>query len=395
MQTEDHSQTVPPSAPTRPKNTRPPLPENYKVLCRLVREGRLFEVQQWFKDNKYEEPEKFTSVNWPMGIAIEKGFHSMVEVLLQNGIPADDCALQKATAHRRAGMVDLLFQYGATVDMVDLSSVIRTGDRDSIMKFISRGADLVTGYPIATGLIRQTKPFLGIYKSLINQHPHLQFQADMALRHFCEIGNLRGVSLLMWLGADPRAKVPRDPKDSEDLWDTPLMTAAWEGHLDVIKRLKPDPSKDDFNALLHRGLYRRKMDLVRYWISLGADLNSVDECGLSSHHTVLLHLSWALEPRNSWSYGTSSSDSKRFLLEWFSSGAKWTPKTEELSTARKVFSQLSYFEVLELLKLLIAKEVITTDALTNLLDTPKLRQHLKERRFAIVKLLPRLKKWLN
>jgi len=395
MQTAEHSQTEPPSAPTRPKNTRPPLPENYKVLCRLVREGRLFEVQQWFKDHKYEEPAKFTSVNWPMGIAIEKGFHSMVEVLLQNGIPADVRALQKATAFRKAGIVDLLFQYGATVDMEDLKDVIWTGDRDIIMKFISRGAALVTDYPIATGLIRHTKFFLGIYKSLITDHPHLQFQADMALRHFCEEANLRGVSLLMWLGANPRKRVPYDADECEEDWVTPLSAAARTGNLDVIKRLKPNPATDDVNELLRRGVGRKNIELVRYWISLGADINSRDEDQHSGHRVVFWHLEWAL---NSHGFYYSSSDqtaAKAFAFEWFSSGAKWSPATDDLRVIRKVLGLLSYFEAYEFIKLLLTKAVMNSEEMGQILDNPKLRQHLKERRFAVVKLMPTLRKWLK
>jgi hypothetical protein len=93
-------------------------------------------------------------------------------------------------------------------DMVDFEYIVFIGEREIIRKFIDRGTDLVTGYPIAKGLIRLTRLFLGIYKSNIQKHPELQFQANMALRHFCGEANLPGVSLLMWLGANPRAKVP-------------------------------------------------------------------------------------------------------------------------------------------------------------------------------------------
>jgi hypothetical protein len=395
MQTEDHSQTLPLSAPTRPKNTRPPLPENYKALCRLVREGRLFEVQQWFKDNRYEEPEQYTSVHWPMGIAIEKGFHSMVEVLLQNGIPADYSALQRATAFRKAGLVDLLFLYGATVDMVDLDSVVWTGDRAIILKFISLGADLVTGYPIATGLIRHTKLFLGIYKSLINQHPYLQFQADMALLHFCEATNLRGVSLLMWLGASPRNKVPRDANEPEDQWTAPLSAAALLGNLDVIKRLKPDRTTDDVNALLRRGIGRSNMELVRYWISLGADINCSGEDHLPNHREVFWHLGWALTSHGIFYSTSDKTAAKTFAIEWFSSGAKWPPAKDDVRVIRKVLGLLSDLEAYEFIKLLLIKAVMNSEDMGQILDNPKLRQHLKERRFAVVKLIPTLRKWLN
>jgi hypothetical protein len=54
------------------------------------------------------------------------------------------------------------------------------GEPQIIRMFIDRGADLVTGYPypIAVGLIQQTRLFLGIYKSYVEKYPDLQFQAD-------------------------------------------------------------------------------------------------------------------------------------------------------------------------------------------------------------------------
>ena len=53
----------------RPKNTRPPLPEDYKNLCALCRVGKLFAVQEWFKNHKYDEPERYDCRHWPIGIA--------------------------------------------------------------------------------------------------------------------------------------------------------------------------------------------------------------------------------------------------------------------------------------------------------------------------------------
>lgn len=379
----------------RPKNVRPPLPAVYKELCNLCRAGKLFAVQDWFKAHKYEEPARYDSRHWPIGIAIEKGFHSLVEVLLQNGIPADARALQRAAEYRNRGIVELMFQYGATVDMVDFEYIVSIGERDIILAFIERGADLITGYPFATGLIRQTRSFLGIYKSNIEKHPELQFQADMALRHFCDEGNLRGVSLLMWLGANPRAAVPRNAEESEECWETPMMAAAWKGQLDVIKRLKPVPAKDDLNKLLQQSLYRRNMDVIRFWVSLGADINCTDESGRTAHYSVLLSLSWNLEPRSYWYPGTDGATAKRFAQEWFSSGVKWTPKGDDFGVIRKVLSRLSYMEAYEFIKLLLDKQVTSADALGEVLDTPKLREHLKERRAAIAALVPRVQKWVK
>ena len=240
---------------------------------------------------------------------------------------------------------------------------VYVSDPTIIRLFIDRGADVLTGYPIAKGLIHATRLFLGIYKSYIGKYPQLQSQADMALRHFCEKGNLRGVSLLMWLGANPRAKAPSDADESEECWRTPLAAAASGGQLDVIKRLKPDPAKDDLNDLLRESLFQRNMELVRYWISLGADINHVDADRDTAHRHVFWSLTWAIDRRDCWYSNTHGADAKRFAQEWFSSGAKWQPKGDDFRTIRKAFSLLSYMEVYEFIKLFREKDVMPGETL--------------------------------
>src|SRR5206468_6912068 len=90
---EAQKDTCSPARPKR-KNLRPPQPEDFKQLCTLCRAGKLFAVEDWFKTHKYNEPEGRDRRHWPMGIAIEKGFHSLAEVLLENGVPADARALE-------------------------------------------------------------------------------------------------------------------------------------------------------------------------------------------------------------------------------------------------------------------------------------------------------------
>lgn len=65
-------------------------------LCGLCRDGKLFAVDAWFKSGGQPELSPKHRRNWAMGIAIERGFHSLVEVLLKNGFPADGKTLWEA-----------------------------------------------------------------------------------------------------------------------------------------------------------------------------------------------------------------------------------------------------------------------------------------------------------
>ena len=103
-------------------------------------------------------------------------------------------------------MVELLFSYGADAKSVSFRNVIAFGDPEIIKMFVDHGADLVTDSPLAEGLIRSPRGLLRLCKELLPNRPELMLQVNMALRHFSQSGNMRGVSLMLWLGGDPRAR---------------------------------------------------------------------------------------------------------------------------------------------------------------------------------------------
>jgi hypothetical protein len=102
----------------------------------------------------------------------------------------------------------------------------------------------------------------------------------------------------------------------------------------------------------------------------------------------------AADPRSFW-FGREGTETKRFANEWFSSGAKWQPQGSDFKAIRKVLSRLSYMEAYEFIMLLLAKEVMSAETLGEILDTPQLREHLKERRAAIAALVPKVQKWIK
>jgi hypothetical protein len=61
---------------------RTPLPPEIKELIQLIRQGRLFEVQQWIKDGRpIRLPEEGHFIISPILAAMRTGFHSMIEAL--------------------------------------------------------------------------------------------------------------------------------------------------------------------------------------------------------------------------------------------------------------------------------------------------------------------------
>jgi hypothetical protein len=191
---------------------RDKLPDDLKELCGLCRAGKLFAVQRWIREGKRSRmPEENFSTS-PVRIAIEQGFHSLVEVLLQDNVLSKDEKnewLARAVDSRNLDVVELLAQYGADPSCVDFDSVLWSRDPGIIRWFIAHGLDLESDYMIARAFRDKHREFLGIYMSVRDQLPTARKQAAMALRYHASAGNLKWVSLLLWAGADPREPVPR------------------------------------------------------------------------------------------------------------------------------------------------------------------------------------------
>ena len=144
-------------------HAKAPLPDDIKELTSLVREGRLFAVQEWIAAGKRTvSPESYHSTL--IEVALRNGFHSLVEVLLKavDELEIKDALLTSALRYQKYYMIDLLVENGADVRKVDFAEVCWTYDPTIIKFFLERGADAVTGQPFARALKLAQRPHLGI-----------------------------------------------------------------------------------------------------------------------------------------------------------------------------------------------------------------------------------------
>jgi hypothetical protein len=364
-----------------------PVDDPIRELCRLCRIGKLFAVEDWCRAGKPIQPSVFHHSLWPVGIAIEKGFHSLLEVFLRNGAPPDPRTLWSAVRWRRREMVELLFSYGADARAISFQHVIAFSDPEIVKMFVDRGADLVTGYPLAGGLIQSPRGLLRLCKELLPSRPELMLQVNMALRHFSEKGNMRGVSLMLWLGGDARAKVPTDQDEEESLWETSLHSAVSYGRLEIIKKFRFNPAKDNLKEEFRSACCSCDLPLIRYFLEMGADANRADEHGATPLGGAICHLNWKID------FGKKD-ESVRTLEELISVGVKWTPPSkEELSRLRRFLGKLSFYEAYELIKKIKQTGFCTDETLILALNTPAMRRHLQPRVQALAKLLPYFDRW--
>jgi ankyrin repeat protein len=226
--------------------TRAPDYEALAPLLELCKVGRLFDVQTWIRAGKPVNlpsgPGKGTRPHLPLEFAIDRGFHSLVQVLLEGGALQEpegyNCPMNRALRLRRFDIVQLLVEHGFDCTEVDLREVFASWDPQIMEYFIDRGADIHQCIPFAFALCNRIRTALGPYKKCRECHPEVGEQGNIALRHHCKEGNLKWISLLLWAGANPFKPGTENPDEELDGdYDglSALGFAALYGHFDVFE----------------------------------------------------------------------------------------------------------------------------------------------------------------
>lgn len=264
--------------------------EVIKELNELCKAGKLFDVQDWIKAGKPinpKQPEKGNRRKTPLEVAIDKGFHSLVQILLEAGaVISDDRynALDQAISERRLDIIKLLVEHGADVHSIDMVLVFDTWDPKIMEYFIEHGADVETDYPLAIALCYRIRTALGVLKRHKQRFPTFQEQANIALRHHSKEGNLKWVSLMLWAGADPYAAGPELDEveiDPEEEMLCALEYAALYDHYEIfkLKQIKLNPEHPKAAELLEYACYSKNANLLKMLLENGFDPSAREDGG--------------------------------------------------------------------------------------------------------------------
>jgi hypothetical protein len=361
-----------------------------KDFLKLCSDGKLYEIANWIASGKpvHVAPE---SKNTPLQIALDRGFHSLVELLVRHETdqPEKERALKQAVAIRRFDLVELLVANGADPLSVPLADVLCEWNPEVVRFFLSKGADVVSGAPFAEAFRYKIRTAIGPYLEAKRAHPEsahdLQEQADRALRYFCYEGNLKWVSLLMWAGANPRSKGPSlldwSDETDPDSFTTAIEEACSKGRLDILKRLKIDPEKDNLQEALKCAGWSGDEQVVRYLLELGVNPNDKPNGGSRALDQWLQKLSW----------GTWHSGAYRLIIhkweltskfnclrELVKHKARWEPNDHEcINDLRRILFKCDPEVTIELVTILKSNDASSNDTIRRLLSTPKMKSHIR------------------
>ena len=224
--------------------------------------------------------------------------------------------------------------------------------------FIEQGADVETGNPLAFALSYKIRTVLGVFKRHKDRFPSFQEQANIALRHNCKEGNLKWISLLLWVGADPDAKGPdsaeAEPDPDEDI--CALEFAALYKHFEIfkLKQIKITPEHPIAQELLRNACRAENADFLIDLIKQGFNPAEQQDRGSSLIQTCIRNLTWSWDRfwldrgRDRDIDSSRSRETIKMIHILAQRGCKWMPgDSYEISDARRCFLKMSNDYIVE------------------------------------------------
>lgn len=383
--------------------------EELQPLRDLCDAGHLFEVQDWIRSGKPVNlplpTRKGKQPRSPLQIAVRRGFHSLVQVLLEGGAmqePADHNApMAIALESRRFDMVRLLMDHGFDPMSIDRDRVLHSWSADSVSLFIERGLDVVSGDALAAALCDRIRTLVNVVKYWIPTRPKFAEQANIALRNFCFENSARWVGLLLWAGADPLARgtcIPGEAPDQSEHGGEGLTAVEWAATNKSYEVLKMKRIRDLFQGEVardHLGYLCRGegLKLLERLLASGLDPNDPKTGGSPAFAQCLAEFEgwcwngyWSLSQRSFHADRrekrqadcTETREIMKAIHLLAIHGAKWKPvDKKEIRIARKPLLGLKPGYTVEFVWIMKKYSGCSKVDVTELLRTPAMKAHLE------------------
>lgn len=356
--------------------------EELKPLYQMCREGRLYDVARWIDEGKPlqvapQAVAKGTRPKSALQIALETGQHSLASLILSKGYRLDlerysplDLVLQA----RRWDLFELLLQSGADMMSADVYTVLNTYNVELYERFRAARYDLTERHETAAILGHGTsnRPLLGFMKRYRTEDLKIQQELNMALGYHAKAGNEKGVALCLWAGADAHMPVPNPEfsvsddagtEDGEEQFNgwSAIEGAACEGHLAILKRLGPDPHRDNFDNLYQ---YAKDGSIIAFLstIQRPKDLTSI----------LLWHLRWVANPFP-WASRTGTWAIETLL----SCKVRWDETDpSRIADIRRLLLKLNDYDLKSIMSRLRRPEICAPETYAELIRTSSIQERL-------------------
>jgi hypothetical protein len=379
-------------------------------LLALCREGKLFEVQDWIRQGRpvalQEDVGARGASRNPLRIAIDSGFHSLVEILLEAGAPQRErgyCALHHVVDLRRVDLAELLFRYGAKVEDVPMQFVLESWTPEMVDLFLSHGASLERGHPVAWALIAKIRTTLRLLKRDDENGQDLQAQGGIALRYHANEGNTKWVSLLLWAGADPCERgifrledleENQEEEDSVDHGERPnaVELAVMAGKLEVLKLPRmiaaSRPPRQPAGSLVEHASYQANLELLSFILAQGHLPSALPDRGTRAINRLLRYMTFGPsvysrfpDTKSTLIDSSHARERMKAVHMLLAHGAMWLPKEpREIGDVRRSLLKMKAAYLLEFVWLLRAYRAARRRDVLELFRTPSVNRLLGDKR---------------
>jgi len=306
--------------------------DRIKAYCKV---GRLFDAERLL--NEYGTARLRKTRKWtPLFTAVDRGFHSLVELLLryENAQWDLEKAYEGAQRRRRSDLAALILSSPWWTVPIDPVEVLATGEVALARKLHEAGIDFTAGNTILQGAMRNAKGTLDIVAHLGIRSGDVEDQLYSAMVTHADQGHVPSVIRFLRAGFDPHKVAPyMDDRGRLSGEESTVSIAMYSGKPGFFASLKPSPHKDDAVDLIGSAVYLGDDKLLGVLLEAGFTLNcktnggspALDEllCGRTKkHHVPYPQYGCHETPR----YSRVEADAflravESFLLK----GARWVP----------------------------------------------------------------------
>jgi hypothetical protein len=358
--------------------------DRLKAFCKV---GRLFDAERLLEEvgtAQLRKTRKWT----PLFTAVDRGFHSLVELLLRYDHAQWDLDKAYEGAHRRrrsdlAALILSASSWSATIDPVE---VLATGDVGVARKLHDAGTDFTTGDIILKGAMRNAGGTLNIVTELGLRSSEVDEQLYSAMVSHMDQKHVASVIRFLRSGFDPHkaARYLDDRGRLSEEKESTVYVSMFSGKPGFFAALKPSPLKDDAVELIRTAVFLGSAKMLKILLDAGFPLNckvnggspALDEViggrTLKNHFQSPGYGQRNEPPR----YTNVAADAYMRAVESFvKQGAQWVPDQErnELRMLRDTLLALGEIYVVRLFKMLDEHEAAKREHLKTLFAADRMK----------------------
>lgn len=321
--------------------------EESRAFQALCGSNKLNQVEEWVRQGKSTRVHPKCGFD-PLTTCVRKGFHDLLALLIRH-IPTsqhekDDHLLQ-SVRRQRFETVKLLVAHGANPLTVPFGDVAASWNPEMFRYFMAKGTDIFVDDALAHALASSIQVALHFFLDYRRAHPEqaaeLQHQLDMALALLCQYEEEEWVSILVWAGGNPYARVPdlhqRQVSQKNGWLISGAEVAVTSRNLAILEKLNLDPKDPAAQDVLHKACYWVNDEAVHLLLNRGINPNDKENGGSSALDTVFFHIDFG--KMNHPSYRDCASKCLAITKDLIQHKARWRPDEHDLRAARRSMCQ--------------------------------------------------------